>query len=140
MQSTETWGRPAQRMWSLTQRFQKFVAVGAIGLIVNQVMLYLLVSLASLPLPVASPVSIVISMVVTFCLNELWTWHDRGSGRVLSRAFLYGTINSGGLVINAAVLLFLHDHGLHYLVANLVGAGFAAVWNFGLNNAITWRK
>lgn len=140
MQSTETWGRPAQRVWSVTQRFQKFLVVGAIGLIVNQGMLYLLVSMASLELPIASPIAIVISMIVTFSLNEIWTWHDRGRGRVLSRAFLYGTINSGGLVINAAILLLLHEHGMHYLLANLIGAGFAAIWNFGLNNVITWRK
>lgn len=140
MQSTETWGRPAQRVWSVTQRFQKFLVVGAIGLIVNQGMLYLLVSMASLELPIASPIAILISMIVTFSLNEIWTWHDRGRGRVLSRAFLYGTINSGGLVINAAILLLLHEHGMHYLLANLIGAGFAAIWNFGLNNVITWRK
>jgi putative flippase GtrA len=29
---------------------------------------------------------------------------------------------------------------MHYLLANLVGAGVAAVWNFLLNNAITWRR
>ncbi len=28
---------------------------------------------------------------------------------------------------------------MHYLLANLVGAGIAAVWNFGLNHVITWR-
>lgn len=140
MQSTETWGRPAQRVWSVTQRFQKFLVVGAIGLVVNQGMLYLLVSLSSLALPIASPLAILISMIVTFTLNEIWTWHDRGRGRVLSRAFLYGTINSGGLLINAAILLFLHEHGMHYLLANLIGAGLAAIWNFGLNNVITWRK
>lgn len=140
MQSTETWGRPALRVWTLTQRFQKFVVVGAIGLVVNQGMLYVLVSMANLALAIASPISIVISMMVTFTLNELWTWHDRGRGRVLQRAMMYGTINSGGLLINAGVLLYLHSHGFHYLLANLVGAGLAAIWNFGLNNMITWRK
>jgi putative flippase GtrA len=140
MQSTETWVRPALRVWTLTQRFQKFLVVGAIGLIVNQVMLYLLVSSAGVNLPIASPVAIVISMIITFSLNEIWTWHDRGRGRIFSRAVLYGTINSGGLVINAGVLLVLHSNGVHYLLANLVGAGLAAIWNFALNNAITWRK
>ncbi len=140
MQSTETWVQPALRVWTLTQRFQKFLVVGAIGLVVNQVMLYFLVSLTALALPIASPVAIVISMGATFALNEVWTWHDRGTGRILSRAVMYGTINSGGLVINAGVLLFLHGQGMHYLLANLIGAGIAAVWNFGLNNAITWRR
>ena len=140
MQSTETWVQPALRVWSLTQRFQKFLVVGAIGLVVNQVMLYLLVSLTALALPIASPLAIVISMAATFALNEIWTWHDRGTGRIFSRAVMYGMINSGGLVINAGVLLFLHGQGMHYLLANLIGAGIAAVWNFGLNNAITWRR
>ncbi|MBA2519056.1 MAG: GtrA family protein [Chloroflexia bacterium] len=140
MQSTESWTRPALRVWTLTQRFQKFVVVGAIGLVVNQGMLYLLVSMTDVALALASPVSIVISMIVTFTLNELWTWHDRGHGRVGQRAVMYGTINSGGLLINAGILLFLHGHGIHYLLANLVGAGLAAIWNFGLNNMITWRK
>ncbi len=140
MLSTETWVRPVWRVWTLTQRFQKFVVVGAVGLVVNQGMLYLLVSMTNLALALASPISIVISMIVTFTLNELWTWHDRGRGRVVQRAMMYGTINSGGLLINAGVLLALHNQGFHYLLANLVGAGLAAIWNFGLNNLITWRK
>ena len=140
MMSTESWPRPAVRIWTLAQRFQKFVVVGAIGLAVNQVSLFLLVELGAVALRVASPIAILVSMVVTFGLNEIWTWHDRGGGRLLTRAVLYGTINSGGLAINTGVLLFLsHEWGMDYLLANLVGAGIAAVWNFALNHFITWR-
>ena len=140
MMSTETWPRSAVRVWTLAQRFQKFLLVGAIGLAVNQGMLFLLAGLASVPVVLASPVAIALSMVVTFLLNEAWTWHDRGGGRILNRALLYGTINSGGLLINWGVLLFLEQEiGVHYLLANLVGAGIAAVWNFLLNHLITWR-
>ncbi len=140
MISTETWSESAQRVWALTQRFQKFIVVGAIGLIVNQGLLFLFVGTFGWTLRVSSPVSIIASMVVTFTLNEIWTWNDRGHGRLWSRAVMYGMINSGGLFINAGVLLFLEGQGLHYLLANLVGAGLAAIWNFGLNNAITWRR
>jgi putative flippase GtrA len=140
MMSSETWPRSAVRVWGLAQRFQKFLVVGAVGLAVNQGMLFLLAGLASVPVVVASPIAIAASMVVTFVLNEAWTWHDRGGGRILNRAFLYGTINSGGLLINWGVLLYLErEAGLHYLLANLVGAGIAAVWNFLLNHLITWR-
>ena len=140
MMSTESWPRPAVRVWTVAQRFQKFLVVGAIGLAVNQVTLFLLVELGAMPLRVASPIAILFSMVVTFGLNEIWTWHDRGGGRLLMRAVLYGTINSGGLAINTGVLLFLHhEAGMRYLLANLVGAGIAAVWNFALNHVITWR-
>ena len=140
MLSTETWPRPAVRVWSVAQRFQKFLVVGAVGLAVNQGMLVALHDLGNLDLLVASPLAIVASMIVTFMLNEFWTWHDRGSGRIATRALPYALINTGGLVINTGLLSALVDQaGMHYFVANLIGAGAAAVWNFALNNAITWR-
>jgi putative flippase GtrA len=123
----------------VTRRFQKFLLVGAIGLAVNQSALFVLVALVGLSIPVASPFAILLSMAVTFTLNERWTWHDRGSGRLLHRALLYGSINSGGLLINWLTLVSLDRMGLNYLVANLVGAGIAAIWNFSLNHALTWR-
>jgi putative flippase GtrA len=139
--STESWPQPAVRLWTLAQRFQKFVVVGAVGLAVNQGFLLVLHGGAGARLAVASPVAIFISMVVTFLLNEHWTWHDRGSGPIVHRLLAYFPINTVGLLINFGVLSVLYeDHGVHYLIANLIGAGIAAVWNFALNHAITWRE
>ncbi len=53
---------------------------------------------------------------------------------------MYGVINSGGLIINWLVLVTLTHLGLNYLLANVIGAGVAAIWNFGLNHALTWRR
>lgn len=140
MFSTESWPGPAVRVWTLAQRFQKFLAVGGVGLAVNLLALFVLHDASSLRLRIAAPVAIGISMVVTFVLNEFWTWHDRGRGRVFSRLLLYVPINTVGLVINTQVLLYLEErHGVYYLLANLIGAVIAAVWNFILNNAVTWR-
>ncbi|MDP9356565.1 MAG: GtrA family protein, partial [Chloroflexota bacterium] len=121
MLSTETWPRPAVRIWTVAQRFQKFLVVGAVGLGVNQGMLVVLHDFAGLGLLMASPLAIVVSMIVTFMLNEVWTWHDRGSGRILTRALPYALINTGGLVINTGLLSALVDQsGMHYFVANLI--------------------
>jgi putative flippase GtrA len=140
MISTESWPQPAVRVYVLAQRFQKFLVVGSFGLAVNQGLLFVLAHLFQLSLSVASPVAIAVSMAATFALNEMWTWHDRGSGPILHRLFFYCPINTVGLLINFGVLSYLvHDHDWHYLVANLVGAGCAAVWNFTLNHLITWR-
>jgi putative flippase GtrA len=141
MMSTESWPQPAVRLWTLTQRFQKFLIVGAVGLAVNEVFLFFFHDIGSVRIGVASTFAVLISMVVTFLLNEHWTWHDRGGGKIIHRIMLYFPINSGGLLINVVVLTFLVDHtSMHHLVANLVGAGLAAIWNFSLNNAITWRR
>lgn len=140
MLSTETWPQPAVRLWTIAHRFQKFLVVGVVGLAVNQGMLIGLHDLGNLELLISSPLAIVVSMIATFMLNELWTWHDRGTGRILTRAMPYALINTGGLIINTGVLsLLVNQVDMHYFVANLIGAGAAAVWNFGLNNAITWR-
>jgi putative flippase GtrA len=140
MISTESWPQPAVRAYVLAQRFQKFIVVGSLGLAVNQGLLFIFRDLANMDLNIASPVAIFISMVVTFGLNEYWTWHDRGSGPIVQRLFVYCPINTVGLLINFGVLSYLvHEQHWHYLVANLVGAGFAAVWNFTLNHLITWR-
>ncbi|MEJ7900536.1 MAG: GtrA family protein [Thermomicrobiales bacterium] len=140
MISVESWPDSAVKIWTLTQRFQKFILVGAFGLLVNQLGLAALHGIAGMEVAIASPFAILASMGVTFVLNEAWTWHDRGRGRVLHRAMSYIPINIGGLIINWVVLTFLHDtFDMHYLIANLFGAALAAVWNFALNNAITWR-
>lgn len=140
MQQTEQLPRSIARLWAVAQRFQRFLLVGIVGLAVNQGLLMLLAGSFAMPVVAASPLAIIASMAVTFGLNESWTWQDRGAGRILNRAMLYGAINSGGLLINWGVLVWLDHHDiLHYLAANLVGAGIAAIWNFGLNNAITWR-
>ncbi|MFN8594243.1 MAG: GtrA family protein [Thermomicrobiales bacterium] len=140
MLSTGSMPRQLGRVVAVGSRFQKFLAVGIGGLAVNQGALFALVSWAGLRIALASPLAIVLSMVVTFALNERWTWHDRGSGPILNRAILYGSINSGGLLINWGVLVALHLVGVNYLIGNLVGAGVAAIWNFSLNNMVTWRR
>lgn len=140
MISVESWPQSAVRLWTLTQRFQKFVVVGAIGLAVNQGSLTLLHGVSGMNPFVALPIAVMFSMVVTFFLNEAWTWHDRGSGRVVSRALNYIPINIGGLLINWGIFYILLDQfSVNYIIANLIGAGVAAIWNFVLNNMITWR-
>lgn len=140
MISSERLPASVTRAWLLGKRFQKFVLVGALGLIVNQVCLFIFRDGLGMALHFASPISIFISMIVTFTLNEIWTWHDRGSGPLVHRIGLYFPINMVGLVINYLILQMLVDHtGLHYLIANLIGAGVAAVWNFLVNNSVTWR-
>ena len=141
MISSEALPARAVQAFSIAKRFQKFLVVGSFGLLVNQMMLVALHDIGGMPLVLASPVAIFVSMVVTFLLNEAWTWHDRGSGPIVHRLGTYVPINTGGLIINWAILVYLAENqGVHHLVANLIGAGLAAVWNFGLNNAITWRE
>ncbi len=140
MISTEAFPQRASQAFGVAKRFQKFLVVGAVGLFVNQLMLIALHDFANVRVAVASPIAIFASMVVTFALNERWTWHDRGSGPIVHRLGKYVPINSGGLLINWGVLLYLvEQQSVHHVLANFIGAGLAAVWNFSLNHMITWK-
>jgi putative flippase GtrA len=140
MLSTEVMPARRSSVFAIARRFQKFVLVGSVGLAVNQGMLVALHDLLDVRLVVASPIAILVSMAVTFLLNEIWTWHDRGSGPVIQRLGTYVPINSGGLLINWGILVYLAERNdLHHVLANFIGAGIAAIWNFSLNHTITWR-
>ena len=140
MLSSEGLPRPVVRVATITRRFQKFLLVGAIGLGVNQGVLFALVDLAGLAggHGVANRDFRVDGRDVR--LERAVDVARSGQGRILHRALLYGSINSGGLLINWLTLVSLHRMGMNYLIANLVGAGIAAVWNFSLNHALTWRR
>ncbi len=141
MISVESWPARVARIWTLTQRFQKFATVGVVGLGVSQLGLLLFHEFLGIQVKPASAVAISLSMIFTFFLNEAWTWRDRGTGRVVSRAMSYIPINTGGILINWAILNYLLDRfSVHYLLANIIGAAAAAAWNFSLNNKITWRS
>jgi putative flippase GtrA len=141
MISTRTWPEPAVRMLNVVQRLQKFLLVGAIGLVTQQVLVFVFHNLASWHARPSLVVAIAVSMVVTFTLNEMWTWHDRGRGSILSRMMFYVPINSIGLLINLEVAILLTDNlSVHLQIASLLGAGVAAIWNFAVNNLVTWRS
>lgn len=141
MISTRSWPEPAVRMFNLVQRLQKFLLVGAIGLGTQQVFVFVLHELVNWSSRSSLVGAIAISMVVTFTLNEMWTWHDRGRGSIFSRMMFYVPINTVGLLINLEVAILLIDNfSVHLQIASLLGAGVAAVWNFAANNFVTWRS
>jgi dolichol-phosphate mannosyltransferase len=140
--STTELRQTRRNWWELALRIQKFLLVGTVGLAINVIGLWLLHGTLRLNLVKASPAAILLSMAGTFALNEYWTWRDRSScNGLLARTSFYFVINSIGMVINWQALLFLHDHqAMNYQLANIVGAAMAAVWNFALNNVLTWRE
>ena len=123
----------------LVIRFQKFLLIGVIGLVINVAGLYLLTEYLEIYYVLSSFVAVEVSLVVTFTFNELWTWGDRSPGTVVRRFWKYQLVNGVGLGINVSTLFLIASLlGVHYMLANLVGAGLAAFWNFALNNVFTW--
>ncbi|MGH8950446.1 MAG: glycosyltransferase [Acidimicrobiia bacterium] len=117
----------------------RFAVVGASGVLVNNLALYLLHGVAGWPLIVASPLAVETAIVSNFLGNDRWTFADR-SKRPL-RFLTFNLVSIGGLVVNTLVLnALVATTGLHYLLANLAGIGAALAWNFSANARWTWRS
>ncbi len=126
---------------SIFHRLQKFLLVGAGGLVVNMGGLVVLTEIAGFHYLVSALIAIEASHLFTFAFNEIWTWEDRRSGRFANRFLKYHLVNGTGLGINVGVLFALViAFGLHYFAANFVGAAASAVWNFVVNHLFTWAR
>jgi dolichol-phosphate mannosyltransferase len=113
--------------------------VGCTGVLVNTAVLFALHGVAGLPLLLATPLAVETSILNNFWWNSRWTFASRRTSR-LSSLLRYNATCLAGLVIATVTLQVLVSlAGVHYLAANLVGIGLAAVSNFLLSNGWAWR-
>ena len=131
-------------------RFVRFCIVGASGVLVNLLVLwlareYLFATLRPprLRLNAALALAIAVATLSNFLWNRFWTWRDRHRGagaRALAGQFgqyaLAVLIGSGVQIVLTNVL----SSYMYYLLANLMAIGAAAGVNFALNNAWTFRQ
>jgi dolichol-phosphate mannosyltransferase len=123
------------------RRMARFALVGALGVLVNSGVLWLLTDRAAMYYLWASVVATEVAIVCNFTLNHVWTFQasaDRGS--LLRRLLHFNAVSVAGMVLTVAVLFALRQFvGLHYLTANVLAVGVAGTWNYVANRKWTWR-
>ena len=143
-----TIGRVIHWGWHQRHRFLQFGMVGVTGIALNQVViwlcqehLYTSIGDLSLRLNLAMATGILIGMTNNFHWNRKWTWKDRYRAEhtpLFKQYVQYCTANWAGILIQVTLtnLLVLWSP---YLIANLIGIGFASIANFTLNDLWTYR-
>jgi len=116
----------------------KFCIVGGTGVLVNTVMLYLCKEYAGFPLLLSSVVAIGVAMLWNFYWNDIWTFVGVHKSQMHDRLISFLALCSVGVLLNTAILLFLANWGVYYLLANLAGIGAATGWNYVMNKRVTW--
>ena len=103
----------------------KFALVGILGIVVNQVALFVLTDYLGVHYLVSAVLASQASTLNNFVLTELWVFRDRDTpGHVLWRYLTFNLLNMATLVVRLPVLYLLSDvGGLHYLVSNFVAIG-----------------
>jgi putative flippase GtrA len=117
----------------------RFLVVGGSGVLVNTCALVLLHQLIGLPLVIASALSVELAIANNYAWNDRWTF---GQTRLsLARFVKFNVASIAGLLLTTATAwLLVHQAGMNYLLANLVGISLAAMCNFVASARWTWRS
>jgi putative flippase GtrA len=123
----------------------RFATVGALGLVVNQVLLWLLVDvLHTGHLLLSAAIATQGSTAFNFAGNESWVFGSRrrgGVAGVIRRFVAYDAVNLSALAIRLPLLQIL-TAGLHmnYLVANLISLVALTVLRFVIADLLIWSR
>jgi dolichol-phosphate mannosyltransferase len=117
-----------------------FCIVGAIGIVVNQGLLWFLTEIFGIYYLYSALMSIEMSILSNFILNDHFTFGGEKRD-VASRLLKYNLTCIVGSVLNY-ILLWVFTDLLHvyYLISNLLGIVIAFAWNYSVSVKWVWKK
>lgn len=128
------------------RRVARFLAVGALGTLIDWGLFAGLHVFFAVPTLVANTISYGAGIVNNFVLHRNWTFADRNRKPAGAQFSQFAGVSLSALIVNdALVFLFspafgrlVADAGAGTLIAKLVATGVGMVWNFLANNAWTF--
>jgi dolichol-phosphate mannosyltransferase len=123
-------------------RFCLFGLVGASGVIVALLVLYLAISVAHLEFRTGQAVATLVAMTGNFFLNNSVTYRDRrlkgrGLWTGLVKFYLACLVGAG---INLHMAEAVKEAGASWFFAGAIGLIIGAVWNYGITSFSTWKQ
>jgi putative flippase GtrA len=132
----------------------RFLVVGGISYVVNQVLLIALydgafaslprggeglTNVFDLPLLLASTIALEVSILVRFALNDRWTFRDRRTKPLAARFYQSNFTSFGGPLISLATVNILTPYfGVSYLISNSLGILLGLAWNWLWSTRLVW--
>jgi len=137
-------------------RFLKFATVGAIGSVLDILIMNLLTHLFDLPLVIAGTLSLICAIISNFMLNRYWTYPDSRSRHFLHQLSMFFLVNLIGIAFRIPILHFvepvmvgtfenmvnLSQAAAEVLAKNATLAfaiGVVMIWNFFINRYWTYN-
>ena len=129
------------------ERFSRFLAVGAVGTLLDFSLLTLL-KLAGLPTLLANSLSFTAGLVNNFTWNRLWTFGDAIQPDWRRQLVQFTAVSLVGLALNNLIVLslegifgaMLYQPDWGYLPAKVIATGVVVFWNYFANRMWTFKK
>lgn len=120
----------------------KFISVGAIGAIMHFTILYFAYVILSNSYQISLILAIEITLILNYFVNNLWTFRKKmHKGLNFFKGLLKFNFLSGiGGIISYYLSISLFTAGINWVLASVIGAIVASLWNFNLNKILTWNK
>jgi len=120
--------------------FYKFAFVGALGTLLNLLLMTFMVEIFATGVLPASVVAIEIAIIHNFFFNNFWTFGKQRSKRLPVKRFLrYNLASCGSLVINVSVTALLVRIGAWYLLAQAIGIATAFTSNYLISTRLVFN-
>ena len=129
---------------SAFKRWMMFNSVGAMGIVVQITVLWILASHFQIGYLLATGLAVEAAILHNFFWHERWTWADRtkNCSNGFLRRFLYFHTANGVISLAGNLLLmqlFVGKLGMHYMPANLISVATCAILNFLAGNQLVYR-
>jgi len=123
-------------------RFIAFSLIGASGVVVHMLVLWLLFKLMGASFIVGQTAAALVAMTTNFFLNNIFTYSDmRLRGWDLLRGWVsFVAACSVGAVANVGVASWLFQTHSFWVLSALAGIVVGAVWNYAVTAVYTWKK
>lgn len=123
-------------------RFIMFSLVGATGVLVHFLFLYLLLHNAGYAFVYAQAGATLIAMTSNFFINNWLTYFDkRLKGlQMIQGLLIFYTVCSLGAVANVGVASFVFEKNYTWWLSGLAGVFIGTVWNYAVTSLLAWRK
>lgn len=121
--------------------FVRFGMVGALGFVINFLLLTLLFRVLDLPIFVAQILAAEVALFHNFIWHHHWTYKANNVSKNIWTLVVQFHITSWVAVVGSAALisLFVHTFGLDYIIALVLSSAIAMFWNFGWTKFVIWR-
>lgn len=121
--------------------FVRFALIGALGFLVNYLLLYLLFDLNHIPIIAAQIVGAESALLATFVGNNYWAFRHHQHIPLKKKLLRYHLSSGTGILITTTFIIFLVRYAhLYYGIALTLAAGVGMFWNFIFNNKVIFTR
>jgi putative flippase GtrA len=122
----------------LLEKMFRFAVVGFSAFVIDFGTTYLLKEKAKANKYLANTIAFILSASYNFTLNRFWTWGSQDVN-VVMQAVKFGCVMTTGLGIASLLIYIFTDRmKLNFYISKLMAVSVVMVWNFTMNNFVTF--